>query len=418
MLTPDEVERIADATLKAFTLLESGLRSDAAVALTDPLHVDRANLLDKLTRTAHANAGAIEQSVIDAMTDAAHTSLLTDEQIYGAARTAGLVREYVPLAQSVTLDQVLRDGIATATNMTNIVGTSAVQAVNAEFTAALDKALISTVTGSQSMDAAIREAVKSIATKQTDVTYVTSDGVLVKQNIYSAVRRAVVTASNQTTLRMQEARLGEVGANYVEVTAHAGARPEHAAWQGQVYLFSDLGEATGYGSGDGLGGWNCVVGDTLVSGPPPCTAYRREYSGELVILTTASGKKLTVTPNHPILTTEGWVAAGLLDEGSYVICRSTNNSRYAAMSCGFRCRPQTSTATGPTAKSRLYLPIAFWMMGSSPLYLSKPHKAASESLPNLAVRSLPIALLHRSALVRFVPLTASWAGFVSASRSS
>ena len=48
----------------------------------------------------------------------------------------------------------------------------------------------------------------------------------------------------------------------MEITAHAGARPSHAAWQGQVvslsgrkgYLsLSDIG----YGSGDGFKGWNC-----------------------------------------------------------------------------------------------------------------------------------------------------------------
>lgn len=50
----------------------------------------------------------------------------------------------------------------------------------------------------------------------------------------------------------------------VEVTAHSGARPEHAEWQGKIYSrsgkskkYPDLVEATGYGTGPGLGGWNC-----------------------------------------------------------------------------------------------------------------------------------------------------------------
>jgi intein/homing endonuclease len=48
-------------------------------------------------------------------------------------------------------------------------------------------------------------------------------------------------------------------------------------------------------------------------------AYRRWYDGELAVITTDSGKTLRATPNHPILTTRGWVAAGELKEGDDVI---------------------------------------------------------------------------------------------------
>lgn len=54
------------------------------------------------------------------------------------------------------------------------------------------------------------------------------------------------------------------GCDLVEVTAHAGARPEHAVWQGKIYSrsgksekYPSLVESTGYGTGPGLGGWNC-----------------------------------------------------------------------------------------------------------------------------------------------------------------
>ncbi|MCD8049580.1 MAG: phage minor capsid protein, partial [Clostridia bacterium] len=59
-------------------------------------------------------------------------------------------------------------------------------------------------------------------------------------------------------------RCEELGCDLVEVTAHYGARPSHAEWQGQVYSLSGetqgydkLSDATGYGTGDGLMGWNC-----------------------------------------------------------------------------------------------------------------------------------------------------------------
>jgi hypothetical protein len=83
-----------------------------------------------------------------------------------------------------------------------------------------------------------------------------------------AVRRAVVTGANQTAAKTQEVLADELGVELVEVTAHGGARPEHAKWQGKVFSrhgdieidgvkYKDLKKATGYGSGAGLCGWNC-----------------------------------------------------------------------------------------------------------------------------------------------------------------
>lgn len=65
-------------------------------------------------------------------------------------------------------------------------------------------------------------------------------------------------------MKGQEQLAMELGMDLVEVTAHAGARPSHAEWQGQVYSltgntrgYAKLSDATGYGTGEGLGGWNC-----------------------------------------------------------------------------------------------------------------------------------------------------------------
>ena len=67
---------------------------------------------------------------------------------------------------------------------------------------------------------------------------------------------------------LQLARMEEMGCEFVEVTAHEGARPTHAVWQGRVYhrggavvqdgeRYEDFEAATGYGTGPGLCGWNC-----------------------------------------------------------------------------------------------------------------------------------------------------------------
>lgn len=67
---------------------------------------------------------------------------------------------------------------------------------------------------------------------------------------------------------------------------------------------------------------HCVTGETLVRGPSVEIAYRRWYEGELIIIGTADGQELSVTPNHPVLTSSGWVAAGLITEAHEIVQRA------------------------------------------------------------------------------------------------
>lgn len=58
--------------------------------------------------------------------------------------------------------------------------------------------------------------------------------------------------------------------------------------------------------------------------------FRRRYDGPVVDLVTAGGKTLSVTPNHPVLTARGWVAAGLLEVGDHVVSSSRCDAVAAA----------------------------------------------------------------------------------------
>ena len=177
--------------------------------------------------------------------------------------------------------------------------------------------------GGEPRDSVMQRAVCRLAAKGLETVDYRSG---VRTSIDAAVRRHVVTQSNQCRNDLLDRRCGQYGIDLVMVSAHYGARPSHAVWQGGVYSrsgakgkYRGLAEATGYGTVGGLCGANCVVGDTLVGGPAPKACYRREYSGQLVTVRTALGHELTVTPNHPIMTPGGWVAAHKLVKGSYVL---------------------------------------------------------------------------------------------------
>ena len=64
---------------------------------------------------------------------------------------------------------------------------------------------------------------------------------------------------------------------------------------------------------------NCLVPGGTVLAEGVMAHSCREYDGPVVTLVTSKGNRITVTPNHPILTPEGFVPAGMLQEGQEII---------------------------------------------------------------------------------------------------
>lgn len=136
---------------------------------------------------------------------------------------------------------------------------------------ALDNAELQVQSGAISYNQAIRDAVRQLADSGIKTVDYESGHV---DQVDVAVRRAVMTGTNQLCQRYAEQSTEYLKTDLVEVSAHIGARntgagPEnHESWQGRIYRWSekpktsngdypDFIETTGYGTGPGLGGWNC-----------------------------------------------------------------------------------------------------------------------------------------------------------------
>lgn len=66
--------------------------------------------------------------------------------------------------------------------------------------------------------------------------------------------------------------------------------------------------------------WNCFIGETKICANSQIEkSYCHEYKGELVTIDTATGIHFTCTPNHPILTSSGWVPAKSLHDGDNLL---------------------------------------------------------------------------------------------------
>ena len=268
MLKPKYIEQLPDHLIELYSELEQDILADMARRLSTydyyiPAAQWQRNKLIELGGfedwiiKALANRTDMTQEEIKAlMEEAGMKALKFDDGIYKAA---GL--NVPPISASPVLLNVLNVGIIKTNglfeNLTNTTaGTATKQLENA-----LDRAYMQIISGAFDKETSVRNAVKDLARHGVGaVTYPSGK----TDSLETAVRRAVVTGVNQTALKLQEARAAQMDSDLVETTAHAGARPSHAEWQGKIFSLSgksnkypDFKSSTGYGTGAGLGGWNC-----------------------------------------------------------------------------------------------------------------------------------------------------------------
>ena len=185
--------------------------------------------------------------------EAGEKSLKFDDQIY---KENGL--NPVPLKQSESIKQTMNATIIrTAGNLQNLCMTTASTA-QSQFYNAINMAYMETSTGVKSYTQAIVDEIKKLSKQGAVIEYPSG----AKRSLESAIRMNVVTAVNQNCGKIQEERANELGWDLMELTAHSGARPSHAEWQGKIvsrsgrkgYLSLD---DIGYGTATGFKGINC-----------------------------------------------------------------------------------------------------------------------------------------------------------------
>lgn len=339
MLTADFLDVLPNSMVRLYSEYELSIIKDIARRLSK---LDFATAAWQVQRLSEA--GGLYKDIIKIISRLTGISQQELRRLFKAAgvRTmkfddavyikAGL--KPIPLNMSPAMAQVLAAGLEKTNGILYNLTMTTANTAQAAFIRAADLAYYQVSTGAMSYTEAINAAIKSISSEGIKmINYETGKA----DQIDVAVRRTILTGVAQTAGKLQMKRADEMGIDLLETSAHAGARnrgevPEnHELWQGRVFTrgldpankeYPNFYQETGYGTGEGLMGWNCVLGDTVIISPAIRAGYRREYSGEYIVIRTAGGKELSVTPNHPILTDHGWVAAGLLHSGDNVICHT------------------------------------------------------------------------------------------------
>lgn len=265
MLTPEEWDLIGKQASNIYNDLELEIIQEISerianvgyantVVLNDILIAQEMGLLyeDIISLVGKYNQASVSQ-VQEIFETAGAKSLGYDDKIY---RLAGL--NPVPLKQSISMLQLLASTARkTNNNLNNLTMTTAVSA-QTQFVNAMNKAYMEVSTGVKSYSQAITDTIKDISNEGAYIIYPSGR----HRSIESAVRMNIVTGVNQTCGKLQEMRADEMGWDLMELTAHGGARPDHAEWQGKIvsrsgqkgYLSLD---DIGYGEVTGFKGVNC-----------------------------------------------------------------------------------------------------------------------------------------------------------------
>lgn len=268
MLTPEQLDHYPDSLVELWACTEQSIIADMARRINGfDLFIPSAQWqLAKVKEMGQMEEYILQELAFQSyrswddlkalMTEAGIKTLEFDDHIYEAA---GL--RPAALKDSPALQAVLLAGLDKTNGLFRNLTNSAAAAGSRQFERALDLAYMQVTTGAFSHTEAIKHAIKQLSRGGLEAVVYDSGRV---EHLDVAVRRAVLTGVNQTAAKLQISRADEMGCDLVEVTAHAGARPSHAVWQGGIYSRSGKSEqyenfeyATGYGTGPGLCGWNC-----------------------------------------------------------------------------------------------------------------------------------------------------------------
>lgn len=276
-LTPQQLQNIPENIIQLYRDLEEFIIDDIArrIAKTGQLtetakwQLERAKDLsmDNIEKEILKTLELANKEVEETLKQSALTSVQAENKIYEEA-----VKKQIKIKGNSNLEKLLEAAIKQTKgelkNISQSLGFA--QIINGKivykdiakfYQDSVDLALMQVNSGVLNSNEAIKQAVKKLADsglRTIDYENGWSNRVDV------AVRRAVVTGSNQMCHKMTELTMKELECEFVETTAHAGARPDHQEWQGQVFCYKgksdkypDFVSSTGYGTGEGLAGYNC-----------------------------------------------------------------------------------------------------------------------------------------------------------------
>lgn len=265
MLSPEYLDHVADDLVELYNQLDASIMRDIARRLvkagsmtdTAAWQLDRLKesglLYDDVVAQVAKYVNASNRRIRAIFEEAGIVSTEAEISLYAKAGVKARALRMSPSAL-----EILKAGIQkTGGELQNLTMTTAITTQHAYINAAT-LADMQVESGLLDYQTAIRRAIQEAAKAGATVSF--PSGHIDRLDV--AVRRAVLTGVNQTMGKVSLAYADEFGCDIMEITAHSGARPEHAVWQGQLVSRSGMRgylslADIGYGTGPGFMGWNC-----------------------------------------------------------------------------------------------------------------------------------------------------------------
>lgn len=281
MLTPTEIQGIANDITSIYSRVETECISSIAKALSEGTKIKSAQLwqMKKLSevgllkrdlyrKISSASKRSIKE-VESLLEQALSQSVWNDADIYRAVKKySGMTKTELlqAIQSSEAFKRILNTSLKGVKDSFNLTGTKAMQGSVVAYTKAINIAYLNMATGNMTRQDAIREAVSAIA--KSGITIVdnkkkvkTNELVSKKGEVFttykngnkisvypldSAVRRDLVTQINKASGELAISDCEDLGVTLVETSCHNGARPEHEVWQGQVFSLDPKNTKYGY----------------------------------------------------------------------------------------------------------------------------------------------------------------------------
>lgn len=173
--------------------------------------------------------------------------------------------EFIPYEENRQLQQItdaiIQQSLEDLENVTKSIGfyldyngRKVLTPLSQVYTNYLDNACFDIVTGAFDYGSVLRRVVTQLTNSGLrKIEY----GSGYASRVEVAARRAVMTGVANLTGEIADYNAKKLGTEYFEVEWHAGARPTHAVWQGQVWTKEQLYSVCGLGTVTGLLGANC-----------------------------------------------------------------------------------------------------------------------------------------------------------------
>ena len=268
MLTESQIERYGYGNEKIFYDLENQLMEDI---------VRRIKKTGEITSTADYQImqlkalGLSNDEITEQIKNALNASDEYVEELYREAMKnewsdakdlyAGMGQAYVKFEDNAFIQNLIGGAfMQTSGEMVNMTGTMGfvVGGKSVELSKfyrdTMDNAISLIMGGGFDYNTVLKKAIKQMT--NSGIRWINYESGW-QNRITVAARRSVMTGLSQMTRGITENTAKRLNTDTFEVSAHAGARPDHADWQGKVYTKKQLYEICGLGTVTGLLGANC-----------------------------------------------------------------------------------------------------------------------------------------------------------------